>query len=139
MSRAGPIDAIFDDIEQTAAVAGWVGCTDAELDGLGEALGGVLPSLYRRYMLIAGRSKGPAPVGTDSRYPTVLALRGWAEELLAESRATYTLPDDLFVFAMHQGYAFTAMWLGRGDDPRSSSSSRATTRPPKSGRTSRPI
>jgi hypothetical protein len=58
--------------------------------------------------------------GTDIFYGDGLFdLRQDAEELLEEDEGdeVIRLPEDAFVFAMHQGYEFTYFRLSEGDDP----------------------
>ena len=44
-----------------------------------------------------------------------VSYQKWAEELLQENGLT--LPDNAYVFNMHQGYVFNFFILTEGDDP----------------------
>jgi hypothetical protein len=113
------LDMLLGVVRQQAMDAGvpLSGCTEEELQGLEAVLGHHVPQVYRRFMLAAGKNPGPALAGTDCTFPTVLALRKWAEEILEEAGSSYALPEDAFVFSMHQGYEFLMMRLGDKDDP----------------------
>jgi hypothetical protein len=57
------------------------------------------------------------PAGTDVFYRKVWGLRDGATELLQENNVAATLPDDAFVFYMHQGYQFMFFHTQEGDNP----------------------
>lgn len=75
-----------------------------------------LPPVYLRFLYMMGRSAGTYQRGSSCFYPELLELRDWAEELLLENNFK-PLPEDAFVFWMHQGYQFAFFRLSEGDDP----------------------
>src|SRR6266571_2080519 len=84
----------------------FVGCSPVEIESLQEALGLTLPETYRERLEIMGRSAGRYLAGSDAFYPDLLELRQQAEELLSENGHPFSLPEDAFVFLVHQGYQF---------------------------------
>lgn len=94
------------------------GCAPDEVARVEALAGGKLPETYRGFLATFGRKAGSLFAGTDMFYPAVLDLRGFARELLAENGDPFALPDDAFVFSMHQGYVFLYFRLSEGsDDP----------------------
>lgn len=75
------------------------------LDQLENKHGFTLPRSYRRWFENGGPNH-PDFIGTDMDEGLIGDLNQWAEELLAESESNFKLPDNAFVFAMHQGYIF---------------------------------
>ncbi len=82
------------------------GCSRAEIDALQEKFAITLPQLYVEWLTIMGHGAGQFLKGSDAFFPALLELREGAEELLAEAGGKFTLPQDAFVFLMHQGYQF---------------------------------
>lgn len=76
---------------------------------------GRLPAAYLEFMRYAGN--GSFWVGSDCSFDDLPVLRGYADELLEENAFSKRLPDDAFVFWMHQGYMFCFFCLSDGDDP----------------------
>lgn len=93
------------------------GCSVQEVADLEASVGLVLPARYREFLLLAGKGAGEFYVGTDFFVPQILGLNDDAAELLAENNESFALPDDAFVFLMHQGYQFNYFRAGEGDDP----------------------
>lgn len=91
-----------------------IGCSLMEIEEL-KLRQGVkhLPACYRGFLNVMGRMAGKWLGGTDAFYPEILELKDWAKELLAENESRIQLPDDAFVFLMHQGYQF--MYFLTGD------------------------
>lgn len=84
-----------------------VGCTPYEVDSVVAAQRvNALPELYIEFLLAMGRKAGNFLVGADFLYPKLLELKEYAYELLYEEGATFQLPDDTFIFLVHQGYQF---------------------------------
>jgi len=52
-----------------------------------------------------------------SRVLELLLAKEWAKELLQNNNFPLPLPDDAFVFFMHQGYQFSFIRLSEGSDP----------------------
>ena len=93
-----------------------LGCTPEEVARIEARFGLRLPRIYREFLLAMGRGAGRFFRGTDVFSPAVLELRQWAEELLEECGRPCALPDDAFVFLMHQGYQFGYFRTGGGED-----------------------
>ncbi|HTE18603.1 MAG TPA: SMI1/KNR4 family protein [Armatimonadota bacterium] len=74
-----------------------------------------LPRAYKAFLQVMG---GGAAMfeGTDYCYPEILGLRDHAEYLLL-TNSVVPLPEDAFVFMMHQGYQFSFIRSSEGDDP----------------------
>jgi hypothetical protein len=94
-----------------------VPCSEDEINALEYHLGLSLPQAYREFLLWMGHSGGGLLRGSDCFYKHLPHLREWAVELLEEDNFHEPLPDDAFVFFMHQGYQFAFFRLSEGDDP----------------------
>ena len=64
-----------------------------------------------------GKGGGSILKGSDCFYAHLPHLKQWAIELLEENNFSGVLPDDAFVFFMHQGYQFAFMCISEGDNP----------------------
>ncbi|AJQ96213.1 SMI1/KNR4 family protein [Gynuella sunshinyii] len=76
----------------------------------------MLPKTYKRWF-IEGGQKNDSFIGTDIDEPYLNELNDWAKELLEDSGSEYILPENAFVFAMHQGYQFMYFICDGHDDP----------------------
>lgn len=94
-----------------------VGCTYPEITELEKKLGFSLPEAYKEFLLWMGKSAGRVLQGSDCFFKHLPYLKEWAVELLEENNFPNTLPEDAFVFFMHQGYQFSFFRLSEGDDP----------------------
>ncbi len=94
-----------------------VGCTRNEVILLEQQLGISLPTAYHEFLLSMGHSAGKFLQGSDCFFQHLLSLQEWAFELLNENNFPKKLPEDAFVFYMHQGYQFSFFRLSEGDDP----------------------
>ncbi len=95
-------------------------CTDAEVAQLEQQLGGPLPAAYREFLLWMGHGAGRFFVGTDYFYTDIKNIehyREGAQELLAENSVRTSIPEDAFIFYMHQGYQFMFFRLTENDNP----------------------
>lgn len=93
------------------------GCTPREIEELEQAAERPLPCAYKDFLLVVGHQKGRFLRGTDTLYPYVARLTDAARELLAENGLQGELPEDAFVFYLHQGYEFGYFRFAEGDDP----------------------
>lgn len=93
------------------------GCSDEELSSLKVSVGHILPNAYECFLLKFGEGAGGFMQGTDIFYSSLKGLKEEAIELLEENEEGFGLPDDAFVFSMHQGYEFLYFKLSDGDDP----------------------
>lgn len=75
-----------------------------------------LPQVYRDFLLTMGNGAGQYMVGSSAFSHEVFQLRDIAIELLSENNFR-NLPDEAFVFWMHQGYQFAFFPLNGNDDP----------------------
>ncbi len=75
-----------------------------------------LPKTYKDWFYGGGPGKQKF-AGTDMDFPNLANLREWAKELLVESGIKFKLPNNAYVFAMHQGYQFMYFLCGDDDDP----------------------
>jgi SMI1-KNR4 cell-wall len=94
-----------------------VGCTRDEVILLEQQLRISLPTAYQEFLLSMGHGAGKFLQGSDCFFQHLLSLQEWAVELLKENNFPKKLPDDAFVFYMHQGYQFSFFRLSEGDDP----------------------
>ncbi len=94
-----------------------VPCTVEEIQLLECKLGHSLPEAYKEFLLWMGHSTGRLLAGSDYSYRDLASLQIAAEEMLREDKFTQSLPDDAFVFLMHQGYQFSFIRTLEGDDP----------------------
>lgn len=82
-----------------------------------ETLEQPLPGAYKEFLLWMGSGAGPFLRGEDCFFPLLPHLQEDAALLLAEEEFPQSLPDDAFVFLMHQGYQFAFFRLTEGEDP----------------------
>lgn len=94
-----------------------VGCTRNEVILIEQQLEINLPIVYQEFLLSMGHSAGKFLQGSDCFFQHLLFLQDWAVELLNENNFPQKLPEDVFVFYMHQGYQFSFFRLSEGDDP----------------------
>lgn len=93
------------------------GCSPREVNQLERDLGVKLPEAYSEFLRLMGKGAGRFLQGSDCLYPQLKGLQAAAAELLEENHFPRSLPDDAFVFFMHQGYQFSFFRLSEGQDP----------------------
>jgi len=91
-------------------------CKRYEVANVEEELSIKLPVAYKEFLLEMGKNANSFMVGSSCYYDEILYLKGWADELLEENKFK-ALPNNCFVFWMHQGYQFAFFFLDAGDDP----------------------
>lgn len=93
-----------------------VGCSEEEIASLERQYRVRLPDAYRCFLKTMGHKAGSFFQGTDWQYGYLQTLHASAETLLKSANGSFQLPDNAFVFAMHQGYSFL-YFLTDNDDP----------------------
>jgi len=113
----------LDQVKTQLAEAGFVPpsairpCTWDEILALEQRLNLQLPAAYKEFLLWMGHGAGSLFRGSDVFYDDLDGLKEAAIELLRENGLTGYLPEDAFVFYMHQGYQFDFLRTSEGDDP----------------------
>lgn len=92
-------------------------CTEQEISSLEEELGLSLPAAYKEFLLWGGHNTGRIWEGSDCCFEDLKILQESAVELLEENKFKEALPEDAFVFFMHQGYQFMFFRTSEGEDP----------------------
>lgn len=93
------------------------GCTCDEVIAIEQQLGISLPRSYQEFLLYMGCSAGKFLRGSDCFLKNLPQLQEWAVELLQENNFAESLPDDAFIFFIHQGYQFSFFRVSEGADP----------------------
>ncbi|NJS09059.1 MAG: SMI1/KNR4 family protein [Microcoleus sp. CSU_2_2] len=94
-----------------------VGCTRDEVAAFEQQLGISLPRAYQEFLLSMGHSAGQFLRGSDCFFQHLPQLQEWAIELLQENNFAQSIPEDAFIFFMHQGYQFSFFRLSEGAEP----------------------
>lgn len=63
-----------------------------------------LPKACKEFLLTMGRGAGKFLHGSDCFFSQLFVLKESAKELILENKLDFALPNDAFVFYMHQGY-----------------------------------
>jgi hypothetical protein len=92
-------------------------CTEGEVHALEQKCHCSLPRAYKEFLLTMGKGAGNFFVGSDLFYPDLDGMQEVAVEILTEVGFPQKLPEDAFVFFMHQGYLFNFFLTSDGDDP----------------------
>lgn len=92
-------------------------CTEQEIAQLERQYQLTLPAAYREFLLWMGKGAGNFLAGDACYYDALSQLHEDALELLAENGVTQRLPDDAFVFSMHDGYQFLFFRASEGENP----------------------
>lgn len=95
----------------------FIPCTLEEIEGIEQNIKHLLPGTYREFLLWMGRSGGGFLRGSDCFYKHLGDIQIWARELLEEDHFPGEIPENAFVFFMHQGYQFNFFSLNEGDNP----------------------
>lgn len=83
------------------------GCTSSEIEFLKQSQGvDFIPETYVQFLEEMGQGAGLLFVGSDYAYEALIYLKENAVSTLNGARSSLKLPDDAFVFLMHQGYLF---------------------------------
>ena len=74
------------------------------------------PDVYKEFLLSMGKGAGMFMQDSSVFDNELLYLREWAEELLEENNFR-SLPENAFVFWMHQGYQFAYFLVDGENNP----------------------
>lgn len=91
-------------------------CTMAEIQELEEKQGTQFPGGYVEFLETMGKDAGQFMVGSFAYYKDLELINAEAKELLKANNFK-DLPENTFVFWMHQGYQFAFFSLNKEDDP----------------------
>lgn len=91
-------------------------CTIQEVERLESFYHTSLPAVYKAFLLTMGNCAGNFMLGSDCFYSHLFQLKSSANELLTENNLP-PLPENTFVFWMHQGYQFQFFYTDQGDNP----------------------
>lgn len=92
-------------------------CSDLEIIQFERQKGITLPSIYKDFLKMMGHGAGKFLRGSDCFYQHLPQIQEWAKQLLVENDFPEALPEDAFVFFMHQGYQFSFFRLSEGNNP----------------------
>ncbi len=76
----------------------------------------VLPETYKQFLLLMGNGAGAFMRGSSVFFDELFYLKQGVQELIEENNLE-TIPEDAFVFWMHQGYQAAYFRLSEGNDP----------------------
>lgn len=91
-------------------------CSEKDVAKIEEFFKIELPAFYKEFLLIMGKSAGQFMRGNSVFYNEIFDLREGSIELLSENDFK-ELPENTFVFWMHQGYQFAFFYLDQGENP----------------------
>lgn len=92
------------------------GLTQSELNNVEMLCKHPLPKTYKDFLLNMGKSAGSYMKGSSVFYDEIFILKEGAKELLEENNFK-EIPENSFVFWMHQGYQMAFFNLDEGDNP----------------------
>ena len=95
----------------------FVPCTEEEIVQLEKVTHFTLPQAYREWLRTMGKHADTFLRGSDWLYPELVSLQEVAPKILVRDHFPLALPEDAFVFFMHQGYQFQFFRTSEGDDP----------------------
>ncbi|MGB1249872.1 MAG: SMI1/KNR4 family protein [Candidatus Promineifilaceae bacterium] len=111
------LDTIFERLHLLGLREHWVPCTNEEIETLELYYQIALPSTYRDFLQTLGQGAGEFLKGSHFLYKHLPDLQIGAREILAETTLLPLLPEDAFIFFMHQGYEFMFFRLSEGNNP----------------------
>ena len=113
------IESILDEMKRfgTPCIQQFIPCTDEEILLIEQQFHLSLPTAYKEFLLTMGKGAGDLLVGSEFLYKDLPGLQEVAHEMLAEDAFPQNLPEDAFVFFMHQGYQFNFFRTSEGDNP----------------------
>lgn len=105
-----------EDLHQVG-IANFTPCTTWQVTTLENWYGHSLPQAYKEFLFWMGSWGGGFLMGSECFYGDLKDIQLWARELLAENRFSGTLPENAFIFWMHQGYQFAFFLCHEGENP----------------------
>lgn len=91
-------------------------CVKEEINMIESISGVKLPEAYKDFLLLMGRGAGDLMAGSSVFFDEIFDLDEGAKELLMENNVP-ELPENAYVFWMHQGYQFAFFLAGNSQDP----------------------
>lgn len=116
MEISGFLDKLKKKVAVTVPSVPVTGCSLEEIQLLEAQLGFQVPLAYKEFLLWMGKDGGPLLRGSDCFYEDIANIQKWSVELLQENSMPFSLPEDAFVFFMHQGYQFAFVRLSEGEN-----------------------
>lgn len=92
------------------------GCSTREISKIEGSFNLKLPLFYKEFLFSMGKNAGRFMEGSSAFYDEIFDLREGSIRLLSDDNFK-PLPDNVFVFWMHQGYQFAFFYLDQGDNP----------------------
>lgn len=92
------------------------GCSSSEIIRIEKFFNVQLPLYYRQFLSSMGKGAGRFMQGSSVFYNEIFDLREGGTRLLSDDNFKL-LPENTFVFWMHQGYQFAFFYLNQGDNP----------------------
>ena len=113
------IEQVLDEMKRlgTPDIQQFIPCTAEEVLLLEQQIRLSFPIAYREFLLTMGKGAAGFLVGSEFLYQDLRGLQEVAREMLAEDAFPQQLPEDTFVFFMHQGYQFNFFRTSEGDNP----------------------
>ena len=93
-----------------------LGCTEKQVNKIEQSFNIKLPTTYIEFLLTMGKNAGNFMKGSSAFYNEIFDLREGSIELLYED-SFKDLPDNTFVFWMHQGNQFAFFYLNQDENP----------------------
>lgn len=96
-----------------------IGCSQQEIKAAMDVQNVArLPKMYEDFLLAMGKNAGKLwKHGGGYTYPDIERFKEQAKRLLKVDRDPIVLPDDAFVFVIHEGMIFYYFLTTEGDDP----------------------
>jgi len=93
-------------------------CSIEEFSDLQVTTGVILPRAYQGFLQSMGRGAGDFFRGTDIFFQSLPITRDVVQKLIYQDEKArgFKLPDNVFVFASHQGYSFLYFVAEEDDD-----------------------
>jgi len=106
-----------EDMLRQTGIARFIPCTERQVVSLEQWHECALPQAYREFLFWMGSWGGGFLIGSHCFYGDLKNIQTWAKDLLQEDGFPGMLPEDAFVFWMHQGYQFYFFRSHEGEDP----------------------